>query len=147
MQAFPPALTSLLFGVSVIILAIITISGGSSMYLRLNIRTHTLPCVEPLSAFSSFTRVSCWLSNPWNCLLYSSKYSTIRCYHDCLAFRALRTSQHPGVSLVRILSCYVPLHNRILQCLLLQIFQHCLTWQCRGYIARDVYLQKIIIHY
>ncbi len=48
---------------TVISLLTITISSGSSMYLRPR-RTHTLPCVEPLSARMSFTRVGCWLSNP-----------------------------------------------------------------------------------
>ena len=49
LQAFPPALTPPSLGMTVISLLKVTISGGSSMYLR-PVRTHTLPCVEPLSA-------------------------------------------------------------------------------------------------
>ena len=96
---------------TVVSLLAITISSGSSMYLRPR-KTHTLPCVEPLSATNSFTRVGCWLSNPLNCLPYSSKYCTMRCYRHRLAFRALRTSQHPGVLLVSFSFLAVPRCSR-----------------------------------
>ena len=49
MQAFTPALTPLPLGNTVISLLVVTISGGSSMYLR-PLPTHTLPCVELPSA-------------------------------------------------------------------------------------------------
>lgn len=137
MQAFPQALTSSPLGVTVNVpLLTITLSGGSSMYLRPR-RTHTLPCVEPLSVgvASDFTRVGCWSSNPLNCLPYSSKYCTMGCYRHRLAFRALRTFQHPGVSLVMFswslyhYSREGPMPNTDIG--------HCLTWQRGGLVARD----------
>ena len=75
-QAFPPVLTSLSLGMTVISLLIITLSGGSSMYLR-PVKTHTLPCVEPLSAFA-LPESAADHPIPWNYLPYSSKYCTAK---------------------------------------------------------------------
>ena len=98
---------------AVVSLLTITISDGSSMYLR-PFDPHLT--MRWIAQCLRFTRVDCWSSNPLNCLPYSSKYYTVRCYHHCLAFRALRTFQHPGVLLVHLPLVAVPLTARRLQC-------------------------------
>ena len=137
MQTFPSALTSLPLGMTVISLLAIIISDGSSMYLKPWRPTpyHALN----RSVHKCFTRVGCWSSNPLNCLPYSSKYCTMRCYHHRLAFRALRTSQHPGVLLASFPLIAVPRFSGEITMSDTDV-RHCLTWRWGGLIARDWWL-------
>ena len=130
MLSFPTALTSPPLGVSVFLLPLVTISSGSSMYLR--------PCKDPHLTMRWTAQCLLRLYPSRLLIIQSPELSPVllKVLHEealslRLAFGALRTSQHPGVSLV-----HSPLAattcSRELQYLIPQTFRYCLTWQRWG---------------
>lgn len=120
MHSFPNALTSSPFETLCQFLVTITISGGSSMYLKPDSDLHlsmrcTAQClIQQIKLYPSRLLI-----------IQSLKLSPVllqvlnkKVLSSCLAFKALRTSQHPGVLPVHVPFLVLPLILRTLQYLL-----------------------------